>query len=142
MPWPAQSRRQQPPEPLLPGPLRRLAVLLLAGCVAVTVILALAFTGQSRADGLDAAVDTQIRGGLARYQGPLHLLAGLGGLVPVTALTAALVLACLAVRRWRGAALAGLAVPAAAAPAPDPLQPPARRAIRGAPRLPPRRSPP
>lgn len=136
MPWPAQSRRQQPPEPLLPGPLRRLAVLLLAGCVAVTVILALAFTGQSRADGLDAAVDTQIRGGLARYQGPLHLLAGLGGLVPVTVLTAALVLACLAVRRWRGAALAGLAVPAAVALTEYALKPLVGRTIRGSPCFP------
>lgn len=128
---PTQPRHQQAPKPLLPGPRRRLAVLLLAGCVAVTVALALAFTHQSRADGLDAAVDTRIHGGLGRCQGLLRLLAGLGGLIPVTVLTAALVLACLATRRGRGAALAGLAVPSTVALTEYVLKPLVGRTIHG-----------
>ena len=88
---------------------------MVAGCAAVTASLALAFAGQARPDGLDRAVDAHVRSGLGRYDGQLHLLAKLGGQVPFAVLTAALILACLAPRRWRGAALAGLAVPGAVA---------------------------
>jgi len=108
-----ELRRGPVARPLLPPAWRRPASLVLAGCAAVTAALALAFTHQGRADGLDAVVDARIRGGLGRYHGALHLLDGLGGLASVTVLTAALVLACLATRRWRGALLALIAVPAA-----------------------------
>ena len=117
--------------PLLPPAWRRPASLVLAGCAAVTAALALAFTHQGRADGLDAVVDARIRGGLGRYHGALHLLDGLGGLASVTVLTAALVLACLAARRWRGAVLAGVAVPAAVALTEFALKPLVGRTIRG-----------
>src|SRR5690348_4594328 len=88
--------------PLLPPALRRPAAVVVTGCAAVTASLALAFAGQARPDGLDRAVDAHVRRGLAPYQGKLHLLAELGDLVPVTVLTAALILACLATRRRRG----------------------------------------
>jgi membrane-associated phospholipid phosphatase len=100
---------------LLPVRLRRPAALLVAGCAAVTALLALAVSHQARPDGLDAAVDTWIRDGLRGYQGPLHLMADLGDLIPVTLMIGALVTACLAARWWRGAVLAALAVPAAVA---------------------------
>src|SRR5262249_48430318 len=129
--WPA-------PRPLLPPGLRPPAAVLVTVCVAVTVSLALAFTGEARADGLDAAVDAHIRSGLGQYEVQLRQLAGLGGLAPVAALTAALVLACLAARRWRGAALVGFAVPAAVAPTQVGLQPLGGRAIRREPSVPPR----
>ena len=106
-------RRRPTPRPLLSPALRRPAALVVTGCAAVTASLALAFAGQTRPDGLDAAVDAHTRSALSQYQGQLHQLAELGGLAPVTMMTAALVLACLATRRWRGAALACLAVPAA-----------------------------
>src|SRR6267154_672762 len=115
MPWGVQRPRNPAAQPLLPPGTHRPAALLVAGCVVVTTCLALAFGHQARSDRLDAAVDARIQSALGSYQGPLRLLTGLGGLVPVAALTAALVLACLVTRRWRGAALAGLAVPAAAA---------------------------
>ena len=86
---------------------------MVAGCAAVTASLGLAFAGQARPDGLDAAVDAHVRSGLGQYGEQLRLLAEVGGQVPVAVLTAALILACLATRRWRGAALAGLAVPGA-----------------------------
>src|SRR5580700_322408 len=103
MPWGIRRQRSQTARPLLPPGTHRPAALLVAGCAAVTTCLGLAFGHQARADRLDAVVDARIRGALGSYQGPLHLLTGLGGLVPVTALTAALVLACLVTRRWRGA---------------------------------------
>ena len=110
---------------------RRAAALVLAACVAVTVALALAFAHQRRAGRLDAAVDARIRSGLGRHPGALHLLASLGGLAWVTVLTAALVLACLATRRWRGAVLAGVAVPAAMALTEFVLKPLVGRTIHG-----------
>jgi membrane-associated phospholipid phosphatase len=111
--------------------MHRPAVLLVAGCATVTACLALAFSHQGSADRLDAAVDARIRSALGSYQGPLHLLSRLGGLLSVAELTAALVLACLVTRRWRGAALAGLAVPAAMALTEFVLKPLVGRSIRG-----------
>ena len=108
-------RRRTAPWPLLSPGLRRPAVLVVTGCVAVTASLALAFAGQARPDGLDAAVDAHVRSALGQYEGQLRMLAELGGQVPFTVLTATLILACLATRRWRGAALAALAVPGAVA---------------------------
>ena len=55
----------------------------------------------------------------------------LGGLFSVAELTAALVLACLVTRRWRGAVLAGLAVPAAVALTEFVLKPLVGRSIHG-----------
>src|SRR5216683_7686570 len=115
MPWGMQRQRRQGARPLLPPGTQPPAALLVTGCVVVTTGLALAFGHQARAGRLDAVVDARIRGALGSYQGPLHLLNRLGGLLSVAELTAALVLACLVTRRWRGAALAGLAVPAAVA---------------------------
>jgi membrane-associated phospholipid phosphatase len=108
-----KPRRLAAPRPLLPPALRRTAALAVAGCAVVTASLGLAFAGQARPDSLDAAVDAHVRSGLAQFDEQLRLLAKLGGQVPFAVLTATLVLACLATRRWRGAALAGLAVPGA-----------------------------
>jgi undecaprenyl-diphosphatase len=116
--------------------MQRPAALLVAGCVAVTACLALAFGHQASADRLDAAVDARIQSALASYQGALRLLSRLGGLFSVAELTAALVLACLVTRRWRGAALAGLAVPAAVALTEFALKPLVGRSIHGNPSFP------
>jgi membrane-associated phospholipid phosphatase len=136
MPRGTKPRRRSAPRLLLPPALHRPAALLAAGCAAVTASLALVFAGQARPDGLDAAIDAHIRSALGRYGAQTHLLAGLGGLGPVTVLTAALVLACLVARRWRGAALAGLAVPAAVALTEYVLKPLVGRTIRGYPSFP------
>jgi undecaprenyl-diphosphatase len=108
-------RRRSAPRPLLPPALRRSAALAVTGCAAVTASLGLAFAGQARPGRLDAAVDAHVRSALGQYDQELRLLAKLGGQVPFAVLTAILILACLATRRWRGAALAGLAVPGAVA---------------------------
>lgn len=105
------------PRPLLPAAVRPLAAALLAVCVAVTVFLGAWFRHHTRAGWLDTAVDVRVRAGLGGHLVILNLLAGVGDPVPVTVMTAALLLACLATRRWRGAVLAAVAVavPAAAA---------------------------
>lgn len=111
------SRRVPGAEPapgLLPGPFRRSALALLAACVTVTAVLGVHYAhgGPGR---LDAELDPRIRAVLGRFPALLRWLPDLGTLVPATVMTAALVLACLATRRWTGAALAALAVPAATA---------------------------
>src|SRR5215831_2468594 len=115
MPRGMNLRRHAAPRPLLPPAVRRAAALVVAGCAAVTASLAVAFAGQARPDAVDAAVDARVRSGLGQFDEQLRLLAKLGGQVPFAVLTAMLILACLATRRWRGAALAGLAVPGAVA---------------------------
>src|SRR5260370_9484443 len=129
-------QRQREPGPLLPAALVRSAGRVLAGCEVVPVSLAVAFGHQARPDRLDAAVDTWVRDGLGRYHWPLRLLADLGGLISVTVLVVALVLACLAGRRWRGAVLACLAVPAAVAATEVVLKPLVGRTIGGNPSFP------
>jgi membrane-associated phospholipid phosphatase len=116
---------------LLPARLRRPAALLVAGCAAVTALLALPVNHQARPDGLDAAVDAWLLDGLRGYQGPLHLMADLGDLVPATLMIGALVAACLVARWWRGAALAALAVPAAVVLTEGVLKPLIGRSLAG-----------
>jgi membrane-associated phospholipid phosphatase len=94
--------------------MRSMAAAILVGCAAVTVLLGALFARQTRAGPFDAWVDARIQAGLAGQRRVLNDLSGLGDLKPVVAMTAALVLACLLTRRWRGAVLAAVAVPAAA----------------------------
>ena len=136
MPCGIEPQRWPAARSLLPPGTHRPVALLVTGCVVVTTCLALAFGHQARAGRLDAAVDARIKGALGSYQGALHLLTLLGGLLSVAALTAALVLACLVTRWWRGAALAGVAVPAAVALTEFVLKPLVGRSIRGYPSFP------
>jgi membrane-associated phospholipid phosphatase len=63
---------------------------------------------------LDAAIDVRVQAVLSAHRTMLSLVR-LGDPVPVTLMTASLLLACLATRRWRAATLAAVAVPGAAA---------------------------
>jgi len=102
------SGRQLGPE-LLPASQRWPAAAVAAVCVTVTGVLAVSVAHQSRADGLDAAVDARIKAGLRGHHVLLTVLPRLGNPMPVTVLTVVLAVACLATRRWRGAVLAGAA---------------------------------
>ena len=124
-------RRRIVPRPLLPAALRPPAVALVTVCAAVTAILGVSFSHQTRAGWLDMAVDTRVQASLGGYRKMLGLLAGLGDPVPMAAMTAALVLACLVTRRWRGAVLAAVAVPAAGALTQFLLKPLAGRTLLG-----------
>jgi membrane-associated phospholipid phosphatase len=99
-------------EPLLPTRLRLLAAVLLAACVAVPVVLGLHFVGRGQPGWLDSAIDTPIMNGW-RYSALRQGLSDLGTLGPVALMTLALVVACVATRRWSGALLAAVAAPAA-----------------------------
>jgi len=101
------------PQALLPGWLRWPAAVLLAACAAVTAALAVHFAGQDQPGRLDAAVDPRIRAGLSHFPVLLSWLPDLGTLAPVALIVLALVFACAATRRWSGAALTAVAVPAA-----------------------------
>ncbi len=111
-------RRAERPQParqrLLPVPLRLPAAVLLVACVAVTAVLGLRIFGRGLPRWLDAAFDPRIQDGLSRFPALLSRLPDVGTLEPVALMTAALVLACLATRRWTGALLAAGAVPVAA----------------------------
>jgi membrane-associated phospholipid phosphatase len=108
-PWRAPT-----PE-LLPGPRRVAGAAVLAVCVAVTAILALPSGGRGLRSWLDAALDPRIQSGLSRFPVLLRWLPDLGTPGPLTLMTVALVLACVATRRWPGAILAAVAAPAAGA---------------------------
>jgi undecaprenyl-diphosphatase len=93
--------------------MRPLAAALLAACVAITVILGALLAHHTREDTLDAVVDARVQAGIGGHLGVLNRLAMLGDRLPVAVMAAALFLACLVTRRWRGAALVVVAVPVA-----------------------------
>jgi membrane-associated phospholipid phosphatase len=101
------------PELLLPKPLRRAAAALLAACVVLTVGLVVYLAGLDRSSWLDTTADPRIQAAMDRFPGLEWRLPYLGTLGPVTLMTLALIVACLATRRWSAAVLAAVAVPAA-----------------------------
>ena len=104
--------RPGPLRPLLPGPLRRAAAWLLAACVAVTVILGV-LVSRGKPLWLDSVLDPRFQAWPARFPALVDRLADLGTLGPVALMTLALILACVATRRWSGVVLAAVAVPVA-----------------------------
>ncbi|HEY6309401.1 MAG TPA: phosphatase PAP2 family protein [Streptosporangiaceae bacterium] len=112
MQWGAMWRASGP-RPLLSGSLRGAGVALLAACVGVVAVLAALLAGGGRAGHLNTALDPRIQAWLGRFPTLLNWLPRLGGLPEVTLMTLTLALAFAAVRRWRGAVLALVAVPAA-----------------------------
>jgi membrane-associated phospholipid phosphatase len=119
------------PRLLLAPAARRAAFAAFAVCVAVPAILGTLFAHQRQPSWLDMAVDDRVQASLGRHLASLNSLTQLGTPVPVTAMIVLLVLACLATRRWRGAALVAVAVPAAAALTELLLKPFIHRTIRG-----------
>ncbi len=120
------------PRPLVPAAMRPLATAILAGCAAVTAVLGALVAGQTRAGPLDSWVDARIQGVLGAQWRGLEDLAGVGDVTPVVVMVLVLVLACLVTRRWRGAVLAAVAVPAAAGFAELVLKPLVGRTLLGA----------
>lgn len=96
---------------LLPGPLRAGGAALLAACVAM--VLAAFLAGRGRPGWLDTAIDPRIAAGLSHFPVLLNWLPDLGTLGPVALMTVALALAFAATRRWSGAVMTVVAVPAA-----------------------------
>jgi membrane-associated phospholipid phosphatase len=107
------------PRLLLPGPFRMAGAVLVAACVAVTVVIRVHFLGRpqyparGRPGWLNSVVDPRLVAVFRPFPVLVRWLPHLGTLGAATLLTTALVVACLAVRRWSGAILAAVAVPAA-----------------------------
>ncbi len=101
--------------PLLPGRLRRLAVAIVIGCVALTTVIGVLVHGRTRAGLVDKAVDHFVKGQIGMHRGLLTQIARLGTPVPVIILAAALVVACLVTRRWYGAVMVAVGTAAASA---------------------------
>ncbi len=118
-----QQRKARVPGPLLSAAFRPLAVALLAVCVAVTTSLGLWLMHKSQASGLDSVIDWGLRVNLYRDRAILVRVGEIADPLQTTEITVAIVLACLATRRWRGALLAAVAIPAAGALTEDLLKP-------------------
>jgi undecaprenyl-diphosphatase len=125
------SGRERATRPLLPGSFRLPVAVLLAACVAVTALLGIVFAGQRQPSRLDAAVDPALQSSLGHVIVLLNVSDVLGTLIPVSLMTLALTVACLATRRWSGAVLAVVATPAASALTEFVLKPLVDRTIRG-----------
>lgn len=111
--WRRGARPGPVPPDLLPDGLRWPAAALLTACVAVAALLTVHFAGREGPGWIDAAVDPRIAAAMSRWPPLLTRLPDLGTPAPVELVTAALVLACGATRRWTGAILTAVTVPAA-----------------------------
>jgi membrane-associated phospholipid phosphatase len=109
---PQAAERGPGPRLLLPGPLRVAGTAVLAGC-AVTPVLAALVAGRGQPGWLDSVTDPRIQSALSRFPLLLRWLPEFGTPKPATLMTLALALAFVAARRWTGALLAIMAVPAA-----------------------------
>ena len=108
-----EPARDTGPRPLVPAEMRPLAVALLTTCIAIAVLLGVLFAHHTRPGALDAAVDARVQADLGGHPALLSQLAGIGDRIPVAVMAAVLFLACLMMRRWRGAVLVAVAVPVA-----------------------------
>jgi membrane-associated phospholipid phosphatase len=99
--------------PLLAPSGRPWAGALLACCAILVAVLGVLFAHQTRADGLDHAIDSRVIAGLGGHRGLLLWLAAPGSLIPAGVLCAVIVGACLLTGRLNGAVLAAAAVPVA-----------------------------
>jgi membrane-associated phospholipid phosphatase len=115
------SEPQHNSRPLVPPALRRAAAIITGLCAATLAILGALVAHGTQPTGLDAAVANLLepRFGPGGFGGPgggphLGFLLGpfgqLGGPVPMTFLTGLLCYCCLALRRYRGAALLAISV--------------------------------
>jgi len=104
---------RQPLHPLLPGKLRRLAVVTTAVCVAVTALFGVLVYHQNGAGFMDRKIDHLLHRSIGLHRGLLEPLAKLGDQLPVTVMAVALVVGCLLVRRWNGAVMVAVGTSAA-----------------------------
>jgi undecaprenyl-diphosphatase len=129
--WQARWRIRPTARPLIPAPLRPLAVAIVAACATVTVLLGVWYAGQSRAGALDQAIDPRIQAAFASRHAELNAIARLGEPVMVGQLSVALFAACVVLRWWRGAVLVAVAPPAAGAITEFVLKPLIGRTMQG-----------
>jgi membrane-associated phospholipid phosphatase len=122
--------------PLLPSRFRPTALIVVAACALIVTVLGAHFHGESAAGRLDAAVARHLPGVGSQAGSDLAASADLGSPLPATVLTAVLCYCCLALRRYRGAIMVAVSVPAAAALTEYVLKPLIHRTISGFPSMP------
>jgi membrane-associated phospholipid phosphatase len=105
---------------------------MLAACAAVTAGFAVSLADKPQIGWLDSVADARIQSALDQHEPVLRFLVNAGTLMPVSLMTAALVLACLLTHRWPGAVLVAVVVPAATALAEYGLKPLIGRTMLGA----------
>ena len=100
--------------PLLSDAARLPAAALVAACVMTTALLGASLGHGAHTDRVDTVIDARVKAILPGSAKLLERLAWPGGLRATIGMTAVLVLVCVLRRRYRGAALAAISVPAAA----------------------------
>jgi len=100
--------------PLLSDAARRPAAAIVAACVVTTALLGAWLGHGAHTDRVDTVIDARVKAILPGSAKLLERLAWPGGLHAIIGMTAVLVLVCLLRRRYRGAALAAISIPAAA----------------------------
>jgi undecaprenyl-diphosphatase len=100
--------------PLLSDAARLPAAAFVAACVVTTALLGAWLGHGAHIDALDTGVDARVKAILPGNAKVLEKLAWPGGLRAIIGMTAVLVLVCLLRRRYRGAALVAISIPAAA----------------------------
>ena len=99
--------------PLLSDAARLPAAAIVAACVVTTALLGAWLGHGAHTDRADAVIDAKVKAILPGNAKVLERLAWPGGLHAIIGMTAVLVLVCLLLRRYRGAALLVIAIPAA-----------------------------
>jgi membrane-associated phospholipid phosphatase len=129
---PAPAERGEPAgRPLLSPATRPLAAAIVAACAGTTALLGVWLGHGTHTDPVDTAVDSGIHASLAGHPKLLELLDRLGDLPAIAGITAILVLVCLLRRRYRGAVLLAVSVPAAAVITERLLKPLVGRTLHG-----------
>src|SRR5215472_1643385 len=101
--------------PLLSDAARLPAATIVATCVVTTALLGVWLGHGAHTDRVDTVIDARVKAILPGNAKLLERLAWPGGLHAIIGITIVLVLVCLVRRRHRGAALAVISIPAAAA---------------------------
>jgi membrane-associated phospholipid phosphatase len=100
--------------PLLPDAARLPAAAIVAACVVTTALLGTLLGHGAHTDRVDAVIDARVKAILPGDAKLLERLAWPGGHRAIIGITAVLVLVCLLRRRYRGAVLLAISIPAAA----------------------------
>jgi undecaprenyl-diphosphatase len=100
--------------PLLSDAARFPAALIVAACVLTTALLGASLGHGAHTDRADKVIDAKVKAILPGNAKLLERLAWPGGLRAIIGITAVLVVLCLLRRRYHGAALVAISVPAAA----------------------------
>ena len=99
--------------PLLSDAARPPAAAIVAACVVTTALLGVWLGHGAHTDRVDTVIDARVKAILPGNAKVLERLAWPGGLHAIIGMTVVLVLVCLLRRRYRGAALLVIAIPAA-----------------------------